>query len=109
MKDTIKTAMPTIIPRGPKTRVTESDAVTNEDGSRFHSGHSGLHSRVFSSQKKFSLHVRVQFPGVSVTRTHACTHIRIRLPLNSIHVAVTGRKRTLFHCMWANSISHNYL
>ena len=24
-------------------------------------------------------------------------------------VAVTGRKRTLFHCRWANSISYNYL
>ena len=66
MKDTIKTAMPTIIPRGPKTRVIVCDAVMREEGSRLHSGHSGLHSRVFSSQKKFSLHVRVQFPGVSV-------------------------------------------
>ena len=24
-------------------------------------------------------------------------------------VAVTGRKRTLFHCKWANLISYNYL
>ena len=69
MKDTIKTAMPAIIPRGPKTRVTISDAVTNEEGNMLHSGHSGLHSRVFSSQKKFSLHVRVQFPGVSAAVT----------------------------------------
>ena len=26
-----------------------------------------------------------------------------------IHVADTGRKRTLFHCRWANLISYNYL
>ena len=59
MKDTIKITMQIIIPRGPKTRVIVSNAVTNEDGSRFHSGHSGLHSRVPLShaQKKFSLHV----------------------------------------------------
>ena len=25
------------------------------------------------------------------------------------HVADTGRKRTLFHCMWANSISHLFI
>lgn len=74
MKDTIKTTIPTIIPRGAKTRVTVSDAVTNEDGIRFHSGHCGVHSRVFSSQKKFSLHVRVQFPGVSVTSSHVHKH-----------------------------------
>ena len=71
MKDTIKTAMPAIIPRGPRTRVTVSDAVTNEEGNMLHSGHSGLHSRVPLShaQKKFSLHVRVQFPGVSAAVT----------------------------------------
>ena len=27
----------------------------------------------------------------------------------ALYVAVTGRKRTLFHCKWANSISYNYL
>ena len=44
MKDTIKTAMPAIIQRGPKTGRTVSDAVTNEEGNMLHSGHSGLHS-----------------------------------------------------------------
>ena len=69
MKDTIKTAMPAIIPRGPKVRMIVSNTVTNEDGSRFHSGHSGLHSRVFSSQKKFSLHVTVQLVRSSSLQT----------------------------------------
>ena len=26
--------------------------------------------------------------------------------MSHIYVAVTGRKRTLFHCKWANSISY---
>ena len=33
----------------------------------------------------------------------------LRVICNYIFVAVTGRKGTLFHCKWANSISHNYL
>ena len=43
-----------------------------------------------------SLHIRAQVNFVGVL-------------IYDNYVAVTGRKRTLFHCKWANSISYNYL
>ena len=39
--------------------------------------------------------------GVAQAHTVAC----VATP-NKLYVAVTGRKRTLFHCRWANSISY---
>ena len=41
--------------------------------------------------------------GVGVAKGEVCHH---KVLLNTrIFMAVKGRKRTLFHCKWANSIS----
>ena len=58
--DMTRTPIPARNPKGAKVRMVWSIAVATASGKRVHSGHCGLHRRVLSSQKKVSLHVRVQ-------------------------------------------------
>ena len=39
-------------------------------------------------------------------RTCGCVYIHVHVCVHTLYMAVTGRKRTLFHSKWATSMSY---